>query len=869
MSLQTGSRLGPYEIVSAIGAGGMGEVFKARDTRLDRSVAIKVLPKHIAAREDLRVRFEREARAVASLNHPHICVLHDIGKQDEVDFMVMEYLEGETLAARLGKGALPLEMVQKLGCQIADALDRAHRKGVFHRDVKPANIMVTRDGIKILDFGLAKTAPKVSQSDETLTAALTSEGSILGTPQYMAPEQYEGKEADARSDIFAFGCVLFEMITGKRCFDGKTRASVVASVLGGEAPSIRELQPVAPFALEHIVKQCLVKDPEERYQSMWDVLIELRAFADGGSAVAVPVSAKPRWMWPGIAGVATMAALTIGWFHFRETPAAMPGVRFELPVPDRFTGYFQISPDGQNIAMVSQGKLWIRPLHSLEAKAMEGVADATYPFWSPDSGSVGFFAENKLKKVSIGTGVVETLCDAVQARGGAWSTEKVILFSVRGGLHTVAESGGTPVRVTKDLAQGPEGLDIVERYPYFLPDGRHFLYYNVHNDPAVAGIWTGSLDGSPSVRLSNEASNVIYTAAGGGFLLFRRDTALMAQPFDAAARKIKGDAILIAQQLGMAGNTAYGAFSASTNGILSFRTNDASRIQQLLWKDRSGKVVGDPSQPFGVRGFALAPDQKKVVVSLRGDDQADIWLLDSLMGSPSRLTYGPEPGWESPLWSPDGKTVIYGTFNRAGFPKYEIYRKPHNMVGSTDLLFSGKLVLHPLDVSRDGKWLLFYQAGDLNVLPLEGARVPVPFIHSNNAIEDFAQFSPDAKWIAYASNELGLDQVFVQPNPPTGAKWQISLKGGSQPRWRADGKELFFVASDGKLTAVALGPITGGSFSPGAASTLFEVDLSLWQREFGYQPSEDGQRFLLSAPVGGERETPITVVLNWMSELTR
>ena len=568
MGLSTGTRLGPYEIASAVGAGGMGEVYRARDTRLDRTVAIKVLPQHLADTPEARQRFEREARAVSALNHPHICTLHDVGSQDGTEFLVMEYLEGETLAARLEKGPLPLEQVLKLGVEISDALDKAHRQGIIHRDLKPGNIMLTKSGAKLLDFGLAKAALPLA-SVATLTAAVTrttpvtQQGTIVGTFQYMSPEQVEGKEVDARSDIFSFGAVLYEMVTGQRAFQGKSQLSVASAILEKEPAPISTAKPMTPPMMERAVNRCLAKEPDDRWQTARDLELELKWIAGSGSqsAVAAPVIARNKirelvaWI---VAGVCALAAVTFGVLHWSHTPekprVVRSYVKATLSSGFLFSGQvsgFALSPDGLRLAYVAlnangKGGLWVRPLDSLQAQPLAGTDDASYPFWSPDSRTIGFFAGGKLKRIEASGGPPLTLCDAPLPRGGSWSQAEEILFApnLNAPLFRVPASGGTATPVTSlDAAKG----EVTHRWPQFLPDGRHFLYlagspYGLKENP-MNSVVVGSLDSKERKLLMHTHSSATYAS---GHILFLRQNTLMAQPFDAKRLEFTGEAFPVA-----------------------------------------------------------------------------------------------------------------------------------------------------------------------------------------------------------------------------------------------------------------------------------------------------------------------------------
>lgn len=857
MPLEPGTRFGPYEIVAPLGAGGMGEVYKARDTRLDRSVAIKVLPSHIAQREDLRARFEREARAVSSLNHPNICSLFDVGRQDGVEFMVMEHLEGETLADRIARGPLPLEDALKYCMQIAEAVDRAHRSGVVHRDLKPANVMITRDGAKVLDFGLAKTAASkaVAAGDATLTQALTSEGTVLGTPQYMSPEQIEGREADTRSDIFAFGCLLYEGVTGKRAFDGKTRASVIGAILSAEPPSIAG---IAPPRLDTIVKQCLVKDPEQRYQSLWDVLIDLRTLGDGN--VLPPSRSRRSWIPWAVAGVLAVALAATIATRGRVTLPAPTSVRFHIDPPEATTLGPVISPDGRTIAVVAQQKLWIRDIESLEFKVVEGAVSPTYPFWSPDSKSLGYFSQSKLMKIAPGGSPV-TLCDVDEPRGGTWNREGVILFGFANskGIHRVSASGGTPTPVT---TVDKKGAGDEHRYPHFLPDGRRFLFTYLAGDKERAGIYVGSMDGASSKRIRPESSAAVYApgidGSGLGRILYRRNRTVVAQPFDSESLNATGDVTPLVEEIGVSGNTGSGAFSVSGTGALVYRAGTPA--QELVWQDRTGKRIGVQFEATA-DSIALSRDGHHLAMSR----DSDIWIQSLRGGIASRFTFGPPPGWTTPVWSPDAKQIAYATSYVAAIPSYEIRIKARDMAGGEESLLRSDSILHLEDWSPDGKWLIYTSRGDLWLLPLEPRGEPVPFAKTP-ATEAFSRFSPDARWVAYRSDESGREEVFVQPFPATGAKWQVSLGGGSLPVWRRDGKELFFLASDLTLMSVPV-KLGNRTLEHGAPRSLFETNLAPSIIGHHYDVAPDGERFLFRARATGQKPPPITVVLNWQAGL--
>jgi eukaryotic-like serine/threonine-protein kinase len=896
MAILPGRRLGPYEILSAIGAGGMGEVYKARDTRLDRIVAIKVLPTHLADRSELRDRFEREAKTIASLNHPHICVLHDIGQQDGVDFLVMEYLEGETLAQRLVKGLLPIQQVLQYAIEIADALDKAHRKGVTHRDLKPGNIMLTKSGTKLLDFGLAKLAQEAAPATPlsqlpTMQNAITGEGTILGTLQYMAPEQVEAKEVDGRTDIFAFGAVVYEMATGRKAFEGKTSASVMAKILETDPPSMASLQPMTPPQLDRVVKKCLAKEPEERWQAASDLTDALKWIADGASQanVPAPVPTSPmgqqrnaRVVWL-VAATLLLVLLGLGgWAYFRRAPDDIRPVRFFVSPPENWnfselsssaslsTASIAVSPDGHRIAFAAVGAdrrslLWVRSLDTLAADPLAGTEGAERTFWSPDGRFLGFFVGEKLKKIDISGGPPITLCDSGAGIGGTWSRDGLIVFgpSLTSGLQKVSASGGVPTTAST-LVEG----DVGHRRPFFLPDGRHFLYRAAGSGINGGPVYVSSLDSAErKLVINSDSVNVVYSQ---GHLLFLRETTLMAQPFDARRLTVTGEAFPIAEKIQTTNtNPPYGVFSASENGVLAYQTGPVGAGSQLTWFDRSGKQIGvlGDLQPY--YDLELSPDQKRAAVSTTSSQSgADIWLYDVARGLPTRFTFGPGNASAS-IWSPDGSRIIFGSTRKG---HYDLYQKASSGAGTEEVLFEDNFNKTPWSWSPDGRFILYSSAGDrpetdLFALPLSGDRRPIPF-QQTRFNESQGQFSPDGRWVAYTSFESGRAEVYVAPFPGPGGKWQISTAAGGSPRWRRDGMEIFFLGPNTALMAAAVNG-KGSSFQVGAVKPLFQTHLVGPRHE--YDVSADGQKFLInSAPQqNGAAPAPITVVLNWTAGLKK
>jgi eukaryotic-like serine/threonine-protein kinase len=914
VSLLPGVHLGAYEIVALIGAGGMGEVYRARDTRLDRTVAIKVLAAALAADPQLRERFDREARAISSLNHPHICALFDIGHQDGVDFLVLEYLEGETLADRLGRSEdrpLPIPDALRIAIDICDALDKAHRSGIVHRDLKPANVFLVRTGAasappiaKLLDFGLAKSAaPVVATSGlsmlPTTPPNLTAQGTILGTFQYMAPEQIEGLEADTRTDIFAFGALLFEALTGRPAFEGKTRASLLGAILKDEPPRVSTVQPLAPKALDRIVSTCLAKDPDERYQSARDLLRDLKWVSSGSSddagAPTVPPPARSNRVPWYVAAVASIAAIATSAWALRQGGRATPttgAVQFTIAPPENtsFGGpraggtgiapQVAVSPDGQNIVFVagaqSPYQIWLRPVAARAARPIPGTEGGAFPFWSPDSRSIGFFAADKLKKIQISGGPPIVLCDAPLGRGGSWNRNNVILFATssfdRNGLQRVSSAGGVPTVVT---TVDPANREDSHRWPHFLPDGRHFLYTASTGTCCPASkpamIRVGSLDpADATITLLEAESSVSYAS---GHLLFARDGTLMAQPFDGDARQPKGDAFPLAERVSWEGSRYVGA-SVSENGTLVYAQGGSLGAQQLTWFDRAGRVLDTLGEAAPYINLALSPDERRVAVALGtgSPENRDIWIIDVVRRVRSRLTF--DPGVDvSPVWSPDGTRIAFQG-SRSG-QAVSLRQTLSNGTGADELLLegSGNFTMTASSWSPDGRFIAYSPRSsgqsDVWVLPLFGDRKPFPLTQTAFR-ETSAVFSPDGRWIAYTSNETGQGNVYVQPFPGPGAKYPVSREGGYQPAWRADGKELFYVGADGAMMAVPIDATSQFNAGVPQALFLFRSGAPTFEASQVYAVTKDGKRFLINArPEQSGGVAPLTVVVNWLAAVQR
>ncbi len=876
MSLTSGTHLGPYEILSPLGAGGQGEVYKARDARLERTVAIKVLPAQVAADPAARERFEREARAIAALNHPHICVLHDIGRHEGIDFLVMEYLEGETLAERLARGALSLSQTLEYAIPISDALDKAHRAGIVHRDLKPGNIMLTKAGAKLLDFGLAKRrAPLAGSADSALpTRDLTAQGAIVGTLQYMAPEQLEGKEADSRADLWALGAVLYEMVTGKKAFEGKSQASLIAAILEHEPEAISVVQPLSPPLLNLVVENCLAKDPNDRFQSAGDLCRALHWVSEArveARAVRGWRGRRDRQVWALVSLLLLGLLSAFSLLYIRSPPADTLEEHVQVVTPPTTDPIsIAISPDGRRLVFVasSEGKsqLWLRPLESVTAQPLPGTEGASSPFWSPDSRSIGFFAEGKLRRIDIAGGLVQTVANAALARGGTWNGDGVILFSPASSspLYRVSATGGEPVAVTR---LDPQHFS--HRFPQFLPDGRHFVF-SAQGSPQ--GVYVASLDTLTARRLFSADTAAVVTPE---HLLFVREGTLVAQRFDWRKRELSGGPFPVTEKVALeeSGRFRVGAFSASTTGVLAYRTGGAIN-RQLLWFDRAGKPLArtGAAESSSTSNPELSPDGKRVALNSDVSGNSDIWLLETARGVLSRFTFDADVD-NCPVWSPDGSRLVFES-HRNGVPG--LYRKLASGAGAEEPLLEASDHPSPTDWSRDGGFILYrkldpktgFDLWVLPVLPQAGDRKPFAFVNTSFE-EREGQFSPDGRWVAYQSNESGRFEVYVQPFPGPGGKWQVSTEGGAQPRFRADGRELFYIGLDGTLMAAPITPAAAGQpLEAGTPVALFPTRIAggavpgtVLKHQYAVAP--DGQRFLINVTTEEAVTSPITLILHW------
>ena len=882
-------QLGHYQMLALIGAGGMGEVYRARDTRLNREVAVKVLQAHLTQDATALVRFEREAQAVAALSHPNILAIHDFGEEQGVVYAVMELLYGQTLRQRLSAAPLGWRAAVEIAAAVAEGLAAAHAKGVIHRDLKPENIFLTQDGrIKILDFGLARVkAPLTKPSNPADPSAptavsVTEMGMVMGTVGYMSPEQARGEEADAPSDIFSFGCVLYEMATGRRAFARATQVETLAAILQDQTPKLIEAGQEAPSELELIVTHCLEKKAEDRFHSARDLSFALRALLSGSKTTRALPRRPGRRLAPALLvllAVVTLGALLLASRYLPRAPVDGSSIRFAVPLPGAWIGtementFIAVSPDGLQLAFVVENEgrraLWVRPRDSVSARLLAGTEGAASPFWSPDSRWIGFFAEGKLLKIEVSGGPSQVLCDVrIGAGTGTWGRGGTILFGGQGGeqegIYRVSDDGGTPSPVIKSNPLRGEGWYF---WPHFLPDGQNFLFLksDAHYKGAVVHI--GSLDGGKSRELLQTSSRVEYAAPG--YLLYVREGTLVARPFDTESLKFTGDPILIAEQVRYFSPTGYADFSASESLIVYRAGEIASR---LVWFDRNGRELGTTGARGQYEEPRLSPDGRKIAVGLVDPriGTLDIWAIELGRDLSTRLTTAKQYTEYGPVWSPDGLQVAFAA-DEDGPP--HLHRIMSSGAGEMEALIPPESqVQWADDWSADGQFIIYAEADtktkmDILVLPLFGARKPFPFLNTPFN-EKEPRFSPDARLVAYVSDKSGKNEVYVQPFRPagekTGEKWMISTAGGSQPVWRRDGKEMFYLAADNKLMAV---PVKlGADFEAGAPIVLFRIDPAA---EHAYDVTADGQRFLVNTNVNRAETLPITAVIHWAAALKR
>ncbi len=904
MTIKAGSRLGPYEIVEALGAGGMGEVWRARDTRLDRQVAIKVLPAELERNEQFLQRFEREAKTISSLNHPHICTLHDIGSAEpegqesgndlslppsgtrpsSIHYLVMELIEGEALADRLKRGALPVHEVLKYGRQVASALDAAHKRGVIHRDLKPGNVMLTKSGAKLLDFGLAKAASEGSGVIEGLTSLptearpLTQEGTILGTFQYMAPEQLEGLEADARTDIFALGALLYEMASGHRAFQGESRTSLIAAIVSSQPEPISTVAPMSPPALDHVIRRCLEKDPDDRWQSAQDVASELQWIGEAGSqaGVATPVmmrrKSRERLAW-GIAAALLAAVMALGSAWLSRSPqqekmvaagiAPPPGTSL---IPFDFLG-LSLSPDGTQLAFVAiesrgQQQIWIRELGSSQARPVSGTEGASYPFWSPDGRHVGFFAQGKLKRVDLRGGAPQVLADAPSGRGADWGENDQIVYSpnIRTSIYSIAASGGTPVEITK---YDPE-TETTHRWPVLLPDGEHFVYVSRRRGEGgteMGRLMLASLDRGEARVLIEDSTNSIYVP---GYLLHGKGQSLFAQPFDLDKLETIGRGIpIVDRDVSLWEPKNLAMFTASDDGTVIYLPS-STRKSVLEMVDRQGRPLESVSDPEYQSSARFSPDGKKIAVVRAEAPGApfDLWVHDLDFQRSSRITFGGEAE-ATPVWSPDQSRIAFACSPKGVF---DVCVKDLDRPGDTEVLIETPNWTTPGGWSPDGARFYFDDQdpefnNDLYAAELTGDEAPKLILRTPfNEVEP--RISPDGNWLAYMSEETGIPEVFLRASSGAAGQWQISRNGGSFPRWTRDGREVFYSSPDGNVMVARI-----DSLSPvriAEPQVLFPLPGEPHRDEPIFEDvAPDGERILLNVPTTTRSSVGFQMILNW------
>jgi Tol biopolymer transport system component len=858
-----GPSIAHYRLTTKLGEGGMGAVYRATDTKLNRDVAVKILPDAFAADPDRLARFTREAQVLAQLNHPNIATIYGV----EERAIILELVEGADL-----KGPLSAEEALPIIEQLIDALEYAHEKGIVHRDLKPANLKLTPDRrLKVLDFGLAKALSSDSAqpsadpaASPTLTMRATMAGVIMGTAAYMSPEQARGQLTDKRADIWSFGVVVYELLTGRQLFDGPTVSDTLAAVLTRD-PDVSAVPP----RFRKLLAKCLTRDSRQRLRDISGARLLLEE-EPTTAAPTVEKARRPLIPWiAAAAGLLLGAASVIFDVRGRRATSLAPVVRFELPMFDNASlPTIEISPDGRTLAFAAvidgTRKLWIRPLDSLAPRALAGTEGATYPTWSPDSASIAFFADHKLKRVAVTGGPLQEIAPCGEGRGAAWGSDGIVYApEVVSGLFRTSISGEKPEPLTHPKA------GTTDRFPTMIAGTNSFVYLHQAQDPETSGVYFMSVKGGEASRILPDDTSIAYlpgASAARGWLIFSRNGGVLAQPFDPAHGRLAGDAVQIAESISAGGNSGKWAFSASLNGTVVVRPAAASVPVQLAWVDRAGKRLANATAPALIGSFSLSPDRKRLALLLTSNGKNDIWLQDVDGGTPVRFTLHEVVAWQ-PVWSPDGRWIAW--WYRGSDVHNRLYRKAVDGSLKEELLYQQFLQFHPSDWSRDGKFLILANGatGALSLLPMDnsvaGPREPLPYAPGSD-YKRSPVFSPDSRWVAYVSGPVATNDVhvFVEPLPATGPKWQVSPGVGTTPKWRADGRELYYVSGDHKLMAVPVDS-TSGAFHAGAQQSLFDIPAL---PNLTYEPSVDGQRFLVPFPVHGEpAATPLDVILNWPS----
>ena len=887
MALSSGTKLGRYEIRSKLGAGGMGEVYRAHDTQLGREVAIKVIPSSFAVDKDRLRRFEQEACAAGALNHPNVLIVHDISTHDGSPYVVSELLEGETLRQRISDTPLAPRRAVEYALQIANGLAAAHEKGIIHRDLKPDNIFITNDGrAKILDFGLAKLRQLDGdpvRTDVPTRRVDTDPGVVMGTVGYMSPEQLKGRPVDQRSDIFSFGAILYEMLSGRRAFYGESTAETMSAILKEDPPDLSQTNQSVSPSLERLVNRCLEKSPESRFHSASDLAFALEALSGAAStsdkSITTPMPAlrlsrtRERLIWIAVIAFLLISAVVLMWASFRSAPDTAQTMRFFIAPTDEatFTGAV-VSPDGRRLAISvrdSSGRsvLWLRSLDSLTTQPLFGTENAGSPFWSPDSRSIGFFSGGKLKRIDVSGGPPQNLCNTGSGASGTWNRDGVIIFAPESGscLYRVSASGGVATQITTFDQSRQE---VAHKYPQFLPDGKHFLYLAQSSQLENSGIVVASLDSKENKRVLKTRGGAAYTSSG--YLFFLRDRTLMAQPFDSNKLELTGEPVPLAEKVGFNTVLGFGNFSVSDSGVVTYMTSSLTGGQPALF-DREGKQLSTIGQPGEYFNVLLAPDEKRLAAAIPSSETGarDVWLVDLARGTPTRFTFDAAEDFV-PIWSPDGSRIVFVS-DRDG--SGNLYQKSADGAGNEELLLKTNERKWPSDWSRDGKFIIYTTLtqntkNDLWVLPMTGEKKPFPYLQSPFN-EDHARFSPDGHFVAYSSDESGRLEIYVQTFPASGGKWLVSRDGGAQPRWRRDGKEIFFIAPDRKLMAADV-KLAGSTLELGLPKALFQTPVVSYPNPRNvYDVFADGKRFIIITPLQENTLTPITVVANWNAALTR